>query len=327
MKIAVTGGNGFIGKILVEKLSSLDFSVNILTRSFNRNDFNTRKSIHLFQGDLLNPNTCLEDFVVDCDVIMHCAGEVRDQSKMEALHINGTRNLIEAVLQEANRSNRKIHWVQLSSVGAYGPPSIPHMLRFVDELTPENPVGTYEYTKTVADKILMEAARENPKITYSILRPSIVVSPDMPSHYLRSLIEMVRNKLFFYIGNHETVSTYIHVDDVVEALVLCATDSKACSQTYILSNDCYLRDLIDAVALFYAIPIPSKSIPESIVRLIERVMRVIPNFPLTQNRINSLVCRTRYSSDRIYNDLSWVPEKSIPSSVINMLSLRNNSKD
>ena len=46
--------------------------------------------------------------------VYHCAGEIAHASRMRLLHVDGTRKLVEA-------ANGNIgHWVQLSSVGAYG---------------------------------------------------------------------------------------------------------------------------------------------------------------------------------------------------------------
>ena len=54
------------------------------------------------------------EFLAGATVLFHCAGEVRREQAMHALHVDGSRKLAEAAAGRVRR------WVQLSSVGAYG---------------------------------------------------------------------------------------------------------------------------------------------------------------------------------------------------------------
>lgn len=54
--------------------------------------------------------------------------------------------------------------------------------------------------------------------------------------------------LFFLCGAPGSVSTYVHVDDVVEALLLCAFEERAKNQIFNISNDCTQESLVEAMA-------------------------------------------------------------------------------
>jgi hypothetical protein len=75
--------------------------------------------------------------------VYHCAGEIKNEHNMRALHVEGLAKLLAEVALEIRRTNHPVHWVQLSGVGAYGPPPRNHMSqrRIVTETTACSPVG------------------------------------------------------------------------------------------------------------------------------------------------------------------------------------------
>lgn len=298
MKICITGGTGFIGKNLVRQLTSEGHFVTLLTR---KPGLEFQKNVLCMLGDLTFHDSQLDDFVANCDVLFHCAGETKDVKKMHALHVGGTRCLLKAV----QRTGRKIHWVQLSSVGAYGPPQDgAYQERIVTEATVLNPQGEYETTKAESDNLVGGAA-QNGILTHSILRPSNVYGPGMSNHSLISLILLIKRRSFFYIGNSNAIATYVHVSDVVSALMKCAFDLRAKGQIYNLSYDCFFEDLIKRVAHILDVKPPWIRVPEKVLRLFVKLTEGWINTPLTSSRIDSLVSRTSYPTNKIQNELDF----------------------
>jgi nucleoside-diphosphate-sugar epimerase len=205
--------------------------------------------------------------------------------------------------------NNKIHWVQLSSVGAYG--SVPDVDRIVTEETEVNPKGEYEVTKTIADTNIISMANED-DFTFSILRPSNVFGLNMPNNSIRQLIGIVRRRLFFYIGSNEPVVTYVHVDDVVSALILCGFDERARGEIFNISNDCSLRELIEGIAHTLSVPVPSLRVPKIFVRYLVAVLSFFTKGLITQERVNALTSRTRYPTTKLKQKLDFTPEKYVP---------------
>lgn len=313
--VCVTGGGGFIGRRLVGSLRELGWSPRILTRVKPDSDINNL----YFLGDLVDGCTSLSGLVSDVDVIFHCAGEVKNTSLMRALHVDGTARLLEEVKRQLNTSQKPIHWIQLSSVGAYGPPQgAAHSERIVVETTPCAPEGEYEITKTLSDELVEKFAEKEPLFSFCILRPSNVVGPTMSNQSLRALVRMIEKRIFFYIGSRCSVATYVHVDDVVAALVLCATHPNARGQVFNLSNDCLLSEIVDAVCLNSSLTPPNLCVPEYPVRVVAKLFSSVVNMPLTQNRIDALVKRTYYPTDKIEKYLEFKPGFSIPAAAAAM---------
>ena len=312
MNISVTGGTGFIGRRLVEALGYQGYGVKILSRQPGAEPL---PGMQIISGDLVSADCPIAQFVEGSEIIFHCAGEISDHAKMRLLHIEATRRLLDAVHDEASKNKRTIHWVQLSSVGAYGPPAAgAGSDRIVTEETPTNPVGEYETTKTVADELVTKACQDG-LITYSIVRPSNVFGRNMPNQALRALGDMIGRRLFFYIGKPGTVANYVHVDDVIAVLLRCGFDSRAQGQIFNLSNDCMLVDLVHGIAQELGVTPPRLRLPELLVRLAVSLASKLATIPLTRERINALVSRTRYPCDKLESMLDIKPEKPVPATI------------
>lgn len=293
MIVAITGGTGFIGKKLVLRHLDRGDQVRLISRRA-KTEVDLPGDVTVYQADLADRNTNLVPFVDGADILYHCAGEVRDPGRMYAVHVEGTTKLVDAA------AGRIGHWVQLSSVGVYGP----HYRGIIAEDALENPIGIYEETKVCADHIVIDGAGRS-KFTCTILRPSNVFGPAMKNRSLFKLITAVDKKIFFFIGKPGAVANYIPVDNVVEALLRCGTVEAAKGRIYNLSDHCTVEELIKVIAQSLAKPIPRFRLPEAPVRLLARMLGRIPGFPLTESRVNALTSRAVYSCQRIHHELNY----------------------
>jgi nucleoside-diphosphate-sugar epimerase len=320
MRVCVTGGGGFVGRRLLRRLREQGHEITVLSRS-ERAGF--PEGVRVFKGDLTSAQCPVLELLEGCRAVFHCAGEVRDEQAMRALHVEGTRRLVDGALQECQRSGAPMHWVQLSSVGAYGPPpGAVDVERTVTEATATRPVGEYEVTKTLADE-LVKRAGERPGLTWTLVRPSNIFAADMPNNSLRALGAMVRKGLFFYIGRPGAVATYVHVDDVVDVLLRCGTDERAQGQVFNLSNDCLLEEMMNGMAAALGVKPPSVRLPAGPVRLAAGVAVRLVRFPLTPERINALIIRTRYPYSKLERELGLTPRRSVPEAIGEVVRTRS----
>ena len=308
--ICVTGGSGFIGGHLVDLLVRQGHRVRMLSRSARP----PKEGVTVVRGDLLSdvPTAFLEG----ADVIYHCAGEIADPSRMRPLHAGGTERLLGSAVAEVQASGRPLHWVQLSSVGAYGPLAECRRREcVVTEEWPEVPVGEYEVTKTLSDRLVRDCSAREPRITATILRPSNVFGPGMPNNSVRSLLKAMHKGWFFAIGRHEAIATYVHVDDVARALLLCGTLTQARGGTWILSNDCEFREIVAALAAAEKRRASSFRVPETLVRAAARAARVFVRHPLSEERIDAMTRRVRYDSSGLLA-LGLPPLRDVPQAMV-----------
>ncbi|AQS38836.1 nucleoside-diphosphate-sugar epimerase [Shewanella psychrophila] len=308
MKALVLGATGFIGQKLVERLLIENLSVTAITRGGKAlNKLDERVKFIVF--DLISSPVSMIDFS-KYDVVFNCAGEIKDESKMEDLHVNSVRSMLEQLKGTGTK------WVQLSSVGVYGPKHMAHITE--NELF--QPHGTYEVTKANAEIIVKDYCILN-NIAFSIVRPSNVFGCEMPNESLRSLIKMVQSGMFFYIGNPRDYRVnYVHVDNVVESLFLCGQLQSSDREDYIISDNMLLTDFVSLISKFYMKRGRVFTLNKRLVTLVSQLFRNWSRFPLTKSRISALTSNVTYENDKIILQLSYKPCIAIEDGIADFLS-------
>lgn len=291
MIVAVTGGTGFIGSRLVQRHVERGDEVRLLSRKLLSPAMASGAIVHA--GDLLHDEG-LQTFVDGADVLYHCAGQITDPALMRPLHVDGTRRLIEAGVGRIGR------WVQLSSVGVYGP--VLH--GEVTEESAPNPVGEYETTKAESDELVLAAAGEG-AFGCAVLRPSNVFGAAMSNQSLFGMIRMIERGLFFFIGRPGASANYVHVDNVVEGLLRCATLQQAEGRVFNLSDHRSMERFVAAISEALGCKVPGLRLPELPVRWMAGLLGSLPGFPLTPARVTALSNRSVYPTRRIEQELGY----------------------
>lgn len=316
MTFLITGASGFIGRALVERLVIEGSSVRVLTRN-RTSRFPAPVDVRI--GDLATGTGVSEALLDGVDKVLHCAGEIRRRQDMRPLHVEGTRRLVACVLGARHTRSGPMHWVQLSSCGTYGPPLEPRE-RVVVETTAEHPVGEYEITKTSADHVVIEAAAPD-AMTLAVLRPTNVIGPGMTNTSLRRVLTLIERGLFVQIGQPGAIANYVHIDDVVSALLACACHPAARGEIFNLSSDCAWSELMEHVAATRHVRTLRVRVPEPVIRAVAAVMEQWRQSPLTLARVDALTGRTRYPAEKIEALLGFRFSKPMPHGIADLLSL------
>lgn len=296
MIVAVTGGTGFVGgRVVTHHLAAGDH-VRILTR---RPAAHVPAGVHGITGDLATGDIPAT-FLHNADILYHCAGELRDPSRMHAVHVDGTRALIERARGGIGR------WVQLSSVGVYGP----RRSGIVTEQSAEAPVGPYETTKAMSDRLVRRAGEDGAMPTV-LLRPSNIFGAGMPNQSLVGLIRAVDRGMFFFVGPKGASANYIPVDNVVDALVLCATSPAAPGGVFNVSMFTTMEDFVAVIADALGKQAPRRRVPRTPLRAAAAVLEVLPGWPLSVSRVDALSSRARYATDTIEKTLGYHPRVTV----------------
>ena len=295
MQVAITGGRGFIGSILVKHHLQHGDDVRILTRKVESHPDDSSTQLEIYHADLTKQSKVLNDFVDGVDVLYHCAGESNNEDLMYQTHVEGTKYLIAVAAGKIGR------WVQLSSVGVYGQ-QFKGSVREDSEL---KPVGTYETTKMLSEQLVMDAGNEK-SFSWIILRPSTVYGSTMTNQSLHQLVSRINRSQFFFIGRAGASANYIHVDNVIQALYLCAScESRNLGHVYNVSDHCSIEEFINMISDNLNNAKITLRIPEWPVRTITRLLEYIPGFPLTTSRINALTNRVIYPTTKIQDELGY----------------------
>jgi nucleoside-diphosphate-sugar epimerase len=290
MIVSVTGASGFIGRHAAARLLAAGHTVRVLSRTGR-----SLAGCETFLGNLgKDPAEVFAKFLDGADVVVNCAGEIKSEASMRAVHVDGVRTLLSAAVGRVRR------WVQLSSVGVYG--AVRNGL--VTETSEEAPVGAYEHTKALSDKIVTEAARRG-EIEGVLLRPSIVFASDMPNSSLRQMAALVRRGMFFFVGAPGA-----------EALARCCEMEAASGQVFNLSGWTTIEAFVAGMAKGLGAPAPAARAPEWLVQSTARLgCTLAPRFPLTPSRVDALTSRATYSADHIRDVLGFSVREPIEESM------------
>lgn len=297
--VAITGASGFVGRHLVRVHLARGDLVRVLTRQPQAAQ--TLGPVEVVLCDLAHPKVdALVCFCDGADVLYHCAAEIRDEHRMEATNVRGTRILAQLA---AGRIGR---WVQVSSAAVYG------AVRSgaITEDSPIRPDSLYGRTKNESENIVLSAAADGGYET-TIVRPSNTFSAGMPSTALFRLFGMLNEGMFFFIGKPRAMMNYVHLDNVATALVQCGTLDAAAGRTYNVSDQMSIERFIAIVADEIGVRCPTLRLPEPLLRVLASTLGKFPGIPLTHRNLDALTMHAWYDSDRIRRELSYNPVVSL----------------
>ena len=218
----VTGGAGFIGSHLVDRLVSEGWSVRIVDnfssgRMENVEHHRGNRRVEILRGDLKSPKEA-EEAVRGVDVVFHYAAnpEVRLSTTNPDIHFNenvvATFNLLEAM-----RKSDVEQLVFASSSSVYGEPeSIP-----VSEDAPIKPVSVYGASKAACE-VLIHAYTNLYGLKAVVLRYANVVGPRLRHGVIHDFIVKLRknSRQLEILGDGAQKRSYIYIDDAVEATLI-----------------------------------------------------------------------------------------------------------
>lgn len=225
----VTGGTGFIGSHLIDRLLSKGYHVRALVRNPAKPGFLKDLPIEIVAGDLFSTEA-LEKAITGVDYVYHVAGLVAAKSKAEFFRGNrdATRNIVE-ITARVNPAVKK--FVHISSQTAVGPGS---GMTPVNESTPPHPLTTYGKSKLASEE---EVLKFKEQIPVTILRVSAVYGPRDTATF--DYFKSAYMGLELLIGFRDTYVSLVHSTDLVTGIILAGEKEVAQGQIYFLGSEQY----------------------------------------------------------------------------------------
>jgi nucleoside-diphosphate-sugar epimerase len=218
VRVLVTGGTGFIGSHLIERLAGAGHQVAALARSPRKAEFVSHLGAEPLRADLREP-VALARAVRDRELIFHVAGLVkaRNEDEFQCVNRDGTRDLVRAA--EAVGRPR---FVLVSSLAAAGP-SVPGTCRKDED--PPAPVTAYGRSKLAAERVVRKC-----DLPWTIVRPPMVYGPRDTEVF--KAFRAARYGLAPVFGAGDQELSAIHVADLVAALTAVSESVQAVGKTY-----------------------------------------------------------------------------------------------
>jgi len=211
-RVLITGASGFIGSQLTQRLAARGDEVTCLVRPTSRCEHLRRLGVGFAMGDVRDAEA-VRAAVAGVDVVYHLAGVASALRSADLLEVNAMafRNVVAGCAAAVQPPTL----VSVSSLAAAGPSPAD---RPRTESDPASPVSNYGRAKRAAELIAQEYAAQVP---ITIVRPPIVFGQG--DFQLRNVFRSIaRFGIHLALGVGGSRYSLIHVDDLVDALVLCA---------------------------------------------------------------------------------------------------------
>ena len=310
--VLVTGGTGFIGHHLINQLKRKDVSITVVSRSHEENE-NINGNTKYYRADLTEPES-LKGICQGIDTIFYLAGyahDVKKRGECKRLHNRVTVEGTQALLNQALTSGVETI-VFASSVKAMGEGNA----SCIDETVIPEPETDYGRARLQAEEILLEAGKRK-NINVCCLRLPMVYGLGNKGN-LPKMIKAINKRLFPPIPEFHNKRSMVHVDDVVQALLLAAIRPEANGKIYIVTDnkEYSTRELYNLIQLAMGREIPGWVVPEWLLWAGARIGDLLGSiirkpFPLNTDSLRKLSESAVYSCEKIQRELGYKPEHSL----------------
>lgn len=216
-RVLVTGGTGFVGSHLVERLVDRGYKVRVLLRRSSSLRWLEGVPVEFAYGDVRD-KASLSGACVGVRSVFHFGGLTRAWRPRDFHDVNeeGTRNLAEALAQRGDPGG---FFVYCSSLAAAGPSVAlerdPEPVR--TEADPVTPVSAYGQSKLAGEEALRDLADAHSTFRHLILRPPAVYGPRDGT--VLNLFKLVKHGILPVPDVPASRLSLVYVGDLVDAAV------------------------------------------------------------------------------------------------------------
>lgn len=283
VRIFLTGGTGYVGTAVLQRLLDEGHEVRVLVRAGGRP---LTPGALAVPGDLQSP-AALDVGTDGVDAVVHLVGIIRErpEASFRQIHVEGTRSLLQAA--ERHHVGAFVH---MSALGADA-----------------HARTGYFRTKGEAEELVRSSA-----LVWTIFRPSLVFGPGGPgpnflSDLRTKLLPLPWHPLF---GKGDQLLQPVALRTVSEAFAAALRPQGAGRRTYPLAGPEVItfREVLRRLAAAESRPFRPISLPIGLMRILLPLLEYLPGFPLTSDQFTMLLQGSwEVEWRRTYDDLGLTP--------------------
>lgn len=294
----VTGGSGYFGSLLVEKLQLRGHTVRI----FDLVDTADRpKDVAFFSGDIRQPDQ-VRPALEGVDLVFNNVAQVplaRDPHILQSVNVDGTRVLLDLCRQ---RGVHKV--VHTSSSAIFGVPSENPVL----PSTAPRPVEAYGHAKWEAEKLCAQA--RDLGLDVSIIRPRTILGHGRLGIFGILFDWIADGADPFVLGKGDNRYQFVHAHDLAEACILAAFSSGP--DTFNVGADRFgtMRSALEHLCRYADTGARVRSLPALPTVLAMKAaaaLRVAPFAPYHWTMFGKSMW---FDIEHVQNTLQWTPQWS-----------------
>lgn len=299
--VLITGGLGFIGSNLAIKCLELGANVflftDVLEQIENIKEIKDNPKLKIMQGSIALYDD-IERAIKEKDIVFHLAAQTSHFVSMENpildidINLIGTMNVLEA----CRKTNPSAKIVSLGTVSQSG---IAKILP-IDETHTDWPIEIYSANKLICEKYFQIYHKAYGLHTAFLRLGTLFGERQRIDSAKRGITnffigKILRGEPITVYGDGKFIRDYIHVSNVIDALILSAQDEKAKGHSFLLGSDrMYFIDMVKGVA-------------EAVEKLAGKKANIVfVPFPEGEKKID--VGNTTINYSKIKNLLGWEPK-------------------
>ncbi len=316
MNILVTGGGGFLGTKISQKLKDRGDTV----RTFQRGHYAdlVERDIEQVQGDLTSYQS-VHDAMVGIDAVIHVAAKAGiwgPESDYMRINYEGTRHVVDAA--KAHGIKRLVYT---------STPSVVHggdSLAGIDESAPypelDEFLSPYPRSKSLAERYVLKA--HGASLATVALRPHLIWGPG-DNHLIPRLIDRARQGRLFLVGDGSNLVDSVYVDNAADAHLLAldrlAPEASCGGKAYFITQGepMPMKDLINAMLSAAGLPPCERTISVGVAKAAGAVLETahkifMPSVEprMTRFLASQLSTAHYYNIDAAERDLDYKPRLS-----------------
>lgn len=270
----VTGGSGFIGGRLVERLVGEGVKVRALARSDAAAQRVAELGAEPVHGDIAQLDS-MTAAAAGAEVAFHLAAQLGEWGPWEDFergNVAGTRNALAACAEAG--VGRFVHCGTEAALMAGEP------LVGVDETAPLRPdsKAPYPATKAKAEQAVRDANREGFETV--VLRPRFVWGQG-DTTLLPEMVATIEAGKWAWVGGGRNLTETTHVDNVVEGLLLAAERGRPGAAYFVTDGEpVVFREFVTALLRTQEVEPPDRGLPSwaaaPLARVAETTWRLLP---------------------------------------------------
>jgi nucleoside-diphosphate-sugar epimerase len=312
MVTLITGGNGHLGRFLVQALRDRGDDVRVLALPSEDTSWLEVRGVAVHRGDVRESETLTEP-MRGVDAVFHLAAMIgvwRPMADYRAVNVTGTENVCRAAL--AAGVSRFVH---ASSWTIYGM----GLGEWVTEGHPPRPLSEpHVLTKLEGEKLVRRMIVQD-RLPGVILRPGTFFGPHDELHFGR-IADRLRTGNWIVIGSGDNALPLVYVTDVVQGLLLALDSEAAVGQTYNISHDDPLtqREFLDAIAGGIGATPPHRHVPYRALYAASCVAERFAKLPrsarkpiVTRLGVKLFGTDNRHAVDKARRELGYAPEVAL----------------
>ncbi len=311
MRALVTGGTGFLGSHLVERLLGAGHHVRALARTPAKASDLAAKGAVIVQGDVTVPAS-LTAALQGVDVVFHSAALVSNWAPWSAYletTVQGTENLLAAA--ERAEVGRFVH---VSTARVYDDRYCRRQ-RVVTEDAPHGergfrPMGYYAHAKVLAEAAVW---RYRPRLAVSVVRPAWIYGP-RDELIVPSVLRFLRDPGARWPGRVDPCADAIYVTDVADCAIAVAQHPAGVGQAFNASphRRFGVREFLGEFCKLMGLKLPVRSAPAFLAVLLAHLsegwasLRRSQTAPtVTRAGVAILTEDIRYDPTKAEREIGW----------------------